>query len=479
VDEIKNSEILEAAGTIKEVSYGKFYSSNYELNGNPKGYNLEILVKNPQENIEKIILLAKYYYHKNGMIMRVVNIIRDFGSDNLNLEYPTKDRKTKRIIENFNKRININEVTKDIIFEVALTGNCAGYNRDGKRIDIYPISRIKVSPLIINNKPVVCYKADELLYDFNYTSYTDIPDEIIEQIKLAYPSEIADGFENNKNIVVLDTKNSFFCKVNSSRYEPYGVTFLLPAFDELAHKNVLKEAETSTANAIIEKILRISVGDKDNKPNDTAVEFYDNLINGKKGSIKATVPYYVDMKWIEPDSSIFGENKFIQVDKDLLSALGVSLTLIRGEGGGNYSDGIINVAGLIKTIENIRNSIISVIEDWYAQELIRNGINVSHCPKVSFPKINIDDNSRIELVQWLFEHAGLPYSVLYNESGYDYTSVKLLREEENEENVEDIFELRDQPFQGPAKSEGQPEKSLSKRKTDKSKSNNDQPRPSD
>lgn len=476
MNDLINNEMFEIAGVTKENSYAKFYTANYELNGNPKGFNLETLVKNPQDNIEKIISLAKYYYNKNGMIMRVVNIIRDFGSGSPNLEFSTNNKRAKKIIDEFNSRINISEVIKDMIFEITLTGNCAGYNRNGERIDIYPISRVSVSPLIVNNKPVICYKTDELLYDFNYSSF-DVPNEIINSIMLAYPKEVADGIKSKKNVVTLDTNNSFFCKINSSRYEPYGVTFLLPAFDELAHKNILKEAETSTANAIIEKILRISVGDKDNKPTANAISFYDNLINGKKGSIKVTVPYFVDLKWIEPDSSIFGEDKFIQVDKDLLSALGVSLTLIRGDGGGNYSDGVINVAGLVRTIENIRRSLIGVIDDWYNQELQRYGINPIHCPKVSFPKINIDDKSRVELVQWLFEHAGLPYSVLFNESGYDFTSVKLLREEENNEKVENVFELRTQPFQG-GKSTGQPEKSLTDRVSDKSKSNNDQPRPS-
>lgn len=464
---------IEFAGTTGDSNeYAQYFKKNYEVSGSPKGYNLESLVKDPQGNIEDVIALAKYYYHKNGLIMRVVNIIRDFGIGEPRLHFPTKSKKVRQIIRNFNKRINIREVLKDMLFELTLTGNCAGYNRGGKRIDIYPITKVEVSPLIINNKPVLIYK-NEALFDDTF----EITEDIAKKLKMSYPPEVASGIKSGKEKIILNVENTFFLKINSSRYEPYGVTFLLPAFDELAHKNILKEAEKATATGIIEKILRISVGDKDHTPSQEEINFYDGLIAGKKGSLKVTVPYFVDFKWIEPDTQIFGAEKFEQVDKDLLSALGVSLTLIRGEGGGNYSEGIINIAGLVKTIESLREGIPNVIEEWYAKELKRFGISETHAPKVELPRVEIDSSARLELVQWLFEHAGLPYEVLYNECSYDYTSIKLLRQSENDERTEDIFKLREQPYQGKAKQDvGAPEKNIHERKTDKSKSNNDNPR---
>lgn len=469
----KNNEFGGSASVSN--TYSKYFKANYEVNGSPAGFDLESLVRSPQDNIEDIISLAKYYYYKNGLIMRVVNIIRDFGIGEPRLHFPTKYKKARQVINSFNKRVNIRQVLKDILFELALTGNCAGYNRNGKRIDIYPISKIEVSPLIIDNKPVLVYKNDMMLDES-----IELPKKIEKKLKMSYPKEIADGIKNNKEKIVLDVNKTFFAKINSSRYEPYGVSFLLPAFDELAHKNMLKEAERATATGIIEKILKISVGDKDHSPKQKEIEFYDGLINGKKGSLKITVPYFVNMEWIEPKTDIFGAEKFEQVDKDLLSALGVSVTLIRGEGGGTYSEGVISIAGLIKTIESLRESIPDIIEDWYKQELARNGIADSHTPKVELPPVEIDKSARLDMVKWLFEHAGLPYEILYEESGYDYTAVKLTREQENDDKTEDIFSLRQQPFQGQAQSGevGRPEKQDFQRKSDKSKSNNEQPRPS-
>ncbi len=460
----------EFAGAIGQNStYSKYYKKNYETNGSPKGYDLEALVHNPQDNTQDIIALAKYYYYKNGLIMRVLNIIRDFGIGKPNLYFPTKNKRAKKIIESFNKRVDIEQVLKDMIFELTLTGNLAGYNRDGKRIDIYPITKVDISPIIINNKPVLIYKNDIEL------DYIELPKGFKKKLDISYPKEVAEGIKKGKEKIVLDVNNTFFDKINSSRYEPYGVSFLLPAFDELAHKNILKEAEKATATGIIEKILRIGVGDKDHKPKQPEIDFYNNLVNGKSGSLKVTVPYFVNFEWIEPDSKVFGVQKFEQVDKDLLSALGVSLTLIRGEGGGNYSEGIISIAGLIKTIESIRSNIPKIIRDWYKQEIIKNGLSENHVPLVELPPVEIDNTARLEMVQWLFEHAGLPYATLYKEHGFDFTSVKLVRENENSEKLEDVFSLREQPFQGKA---GRPELKQNQRTTDKSMSNNNLPRPS-
>lgn len=473
----ENNFKLELAGRVAESdSYGRYYAEKYELNGSPKGYDLEDIFVDPQGNIDKIFYLSKYYYAKSGIIMRVINIIRDFGIDGMDFNYKKVNSNAEKIINDFNARINLKQVMKDMIFELAQSGNVAGYNRDGKRIDIYPVTKIEVSPLIMNNKPVLLYKNSLSLSDFG----TTVPKNITKKLELTFPKEIARGMKKGEEKIVLDVENTFFHKVNSSRYEPYGLPFILTAFDELSHKTVLKEAERSTATGIIEKILLIQVGDKDHKPKQTEIDFYTALVSGKKGSVKITVPHFVNLKWIEPTTEIFGKAKFEQVDQDILNALGVSLTLIRGEGGGNYSEGFIAVTGLIKTIESLRDGLIPIVKEWHIAELERNGMSAEDAPDTVLKPIEIDKSAKLEMLKYLFQSAGLPYEVLYKESGYDFDVIQLIRENENKVKIEDIFKLRAQPFQGddPNNKGGAPTKNLADRKSDKNQSNNNQPRPS-
>lgn len=461
-------------GQSKQSTYSRYFSQKFTINGEPKGYDLQKYAQNPQDNINELSALAKYYYISEGMIMRTVNIIRDYSVTELHLDYDKGKGKVKAIVDNFLKKIDINKFCKDFVFEMAMTGNCFCYDRDGEYIDIYPLDLIEVSNVVINGKQQVYFDNSQMDFEMN-----DNPEEAKLMAK-AYPEEIQKGIRQDRAKIPFDLDKSYFSKMNSSRYDRYGVSFLVPAFDDLSRKNLLKEAERSTASGIIDQILHIKVGDKDHAPSKDEVLFYSDLFTDKTGSVRVTTPYYVGLEWISPDSQIFGETKFLEIDKDLLSTLGVSLTLLRGEGGGNYSEGMLNITGLIKTIESIRSFLPPIIEDMIRRELERNGINADKTPKVSFNEIVIDENARLGLVQWLFEHAGLPYRVLFEEHGYDYDYMKLERLEENNSDDDKVFELRNQPFQGNMPQEeqevGRPEKNLSERKSDKNQSNNDQPR---
>ena len=467
---MSEDNILEL-GQSKQSTYSRYFSQKFTINGEPKGYDLQKYAQNPQDNINNLASLAKYYYISEGMIMRTVNIIRDYSVTELKLDYTKGRQKVQNIVENFLRKVDIEKFCKDFVFEMAMTGNCFCYDREGNYIDIYPLDLIEVSNVIIDGKQQVYFD----------NSQTEINiDSNPEEEKLmndAYPKEIQKGIKQGREKIPFDLDKSYFSKMNSSRYDRYGVSFLVPAFDDLSRKNLLKEAERSTASGIIDQILHIKVGDKEHTPGEKEVLFYSNLFTDKTGSVRVTTPYYVDLEWVSPDSQIFGETKFLEIDKDLLSTLGVSLTLLRGEGGGNYSEGMINITGLIRTIESIRSFLPPIIEDMIRRELQRNGINADKTPKVSFNEIIIDENARLGLVHWLFEHAGLPYRVLFEEHGYDYDYMKLERIEENKAKADEIFELRGQPFQGAIQDKGgRPEKNLSERKSDKNQSNNDQPR---
>lgn len=461
-------------GQSKQSTYSRYFSQKFTINGEPKGYDLQKYAQNPQDNINELSALAKYYYVSEGMIMRTVNIMRDYSVTELHLDYDKGKGKVKAIVDSFLKKIDINKFCKDFVFEMAMTGNCFCYDRDGDYIDIYPLDLIEVSNVVINGKQQVYFDNSQMEFEMS-----DNPEEAKLMAK-AYPEEIQKGIRQDRAKIPFDLDKSYFSKMNSSRYDRYGVSFLVPAFDDLSRKNLLKEAERSTASGIIDQILHIKVGDKDHAPSKDEVLFYSDLFTDKTGSVRVTTPYYVGLEWISPDSQIFGETKFLEIDKDLLSTLGVSLTLLRGEGGGNYSEGMLNITGLIKTIESIRSFLPPIIEDMIRRELERNGINADKTPKVSFNEIIIDENARLGLVQWLFEHAGLPYRVLFEEYGYDYDYMKLERLEENNSDDDKVFELRNQPFQGNMPQEeqevGRPEKNLSERKSDKNQSNNDQPR---
>ena len=457
--------------------YSTHFNENFNVDGTPESIDLEGIFNAPQDHIEDIVGYSKYCYRKYGLIMRTINMMRDFGANGVRLSYPQKNQKVKDVIKAYRKQINEKQLIRDFILELALTGNLACYDR-GKRVDIYPIHKIDVVPLIENGKQLIAYKIDQT--SFSLISYGK---EYDDKIKSAYPDEINQAKQNGKDLAVLNSEFAYFAKINSSRYESYGISVILPAFEDLAHKNLLKQAERASANDVIDRIMMIKIGDADNKPTKALIDGYTQLFDNVKGSVRFTVPYYVDAKYVEPETNAFGNDKFIEVDTDILNTLGISLSLLRGTDGSNYADGILNFTGLRKTIDNIREPILDILHGLYRKELERNGMNPDLAPIPTFDEVVIDKEAKVALMMELFQNAGLPYQVLYEEAGFDFDHIKLIREGENDENMDETFKLHSLPFQGQVGEDGNPEdeggaptKKLSERKSDKSQSNNDQPR---
>lgn len=494
METVSNEMLL---GSVHKVSnaYSTYFENRFNANGTPKDIDLEAIFCSPQDHIKEIVDYSKYCYRKYGIIMRVANIIRDFGASDYKINYPSKDKRVKEIIENYCEKIDLDSLLRDMMHEFVLTGNLCMYDRV-ECIDIYPISSIKVLPISTNGKWLIGF---DILNTFNnYSDYLNSTVEVDKLLSVAYPSEILKAKNKGQNIAILNPNNVYFSKINSSKYERYGVPVFLPAFDDLAHKSLLKEAEKSTAKNIIDKILCIKVGDIDNKPSKNLIDEYAGLFDDMNGSVNVSVPYYVDINWIEPNTNVFGQDKFIQVDTDILNTLGVSLTLIRGEGSGSYSDGMISFAGLTKTIDNIRGNIPKIVNSLFKKELVRCGKNPTLAPSIEFNEVVIDKQAKYDLVKDLFVNCGLPYEVLFEECGYDYDRLKLIRKDENSQNVEDIFKLRQQAYQGqfntdnsdsedeedktdsvdntPVQEKGRPKKRLNERKSDKNYSNNKNPR---
>lgn len=468
----KKQEIITCAVSELNNEYSTYFNKNFNVDGSPTDVDLENIFNSPQDYINEIVGYSKYSYRKYGIIMRLINMYRDFGCTDLHLDYTEKNQEVEDVIKAYNKQINIKQLIRDMLYELSLTGNLVCYDRNGKRVDIYPIDRIDVTPLIINNRPVLAYKLES---DFISSEYDE---KFTKKVLRAFPKEILKAKDSDK--AILDYRNTHFAKINASQYEKYGLSVLLPAFEDLSHKNLLKSAEKSTAKAIIDKVVLTKIGDKDNQPSQALVAQYDKVLQNVSGSVALTVPYYVNMEFVEPKTDVFGAEKFIEIDKDILNTLGVSISLLRGEGGGSYSDGIVNFTGLCRSIEAVREPLIPIIRDLYKAELKRKKLDPELAPTPRFEEVVIDKDAKTELLVNLFQNAGLPYELLYEGCGFNYDHVKLLRKEENKNKVEDTFKLRAQPFQGIQNNDGgdgAPTKNDSERKTDKSKSNNDQVRP--
>lgn len=454
--------------------YSSYFEKNFDVSGTPKETDLEEIFKAPQDRITDIVGYSKYIYRKNGVVMRVVNLYRDFGINGFSLVWNKEDDKIKKIINDYNKRINIEQLMRDCMHEQVLTGNLVCYDRNGQAVDIYPIDRLVVYPLRINGKSIIGYKTDEI------NEYMESFGEDIDKLLAsAYPKEIIDAVSKGQEYARLDDKNTFFEKINSSRYERYGISILFPAFEDISHKTLLKSVEKSISNSIIDKMLLVQIGDAENKPTQKLIDAYAQKFSSIRYGASVVVPHYVNVKFVEPETSGLDANKFIEVDKDILNALGISVSLLRGEGQGSYSDGLVNFTGITKSIENCRKPIANIIHGLYRNELERNGANPDDAPTIKFSEVVIDKSAIASIMNTMFLQAGLPYEMYYEVMGFDYNNIKMMRKKENDENTDVLFSPRQLPYTQSNMNDdnGRPTSNLDERKSDPNQSNNNQVRP--
>ena len=86
-------EVVIGAKIPTATSYSTYFEKNFNVDGSPSNVDLEAIYNAPQDNIETIVAYSKYCYRKYGLIMRTINIMRDFGSVGLHKKYPSKNKK--------------------------------------------------------------------------------------------------------------------------------------------------------------------------------------------------------------------------------------------------------------------------------------------------------------------------------------------------------------------------------------------------
>lgn len=187
--------------------YSTYYKNTFNFDGSPTDYDLEEMFASPQDNIADIVSYSKYSYRKYGVIMRLINMYRDFGCTAIHMDYTSDNEKATEVIKNYNKKVGLVQLIREMIFELAETGNLACYDRNGKRVDIYPIDQIEVVPYIVNNKQVIAYKINQDYENNDYDSKT------LQKISKAYPKEVLKAQKNGDRIAILDIDKAYFAKI--------------------------------------------------------------------------------------------------------------------------------------------------------------------------------------------------------------------------------------------------------------------------
>lgn len=382
---------------------------------------IDILDKpNVSEDFREAVLACRFFYKHDGLAANVINKLVEIGinevkfsknglTDNEYRIYLALKDEFKRFAESMAFEYLISGlVVPEIIFGV-VTGQKLRKYGVKKRESLYlPVDMYVRDPLTIvikeaplSSKPRYFVEVDEKTFYFIMSNgkYEDGTEdkELFNLIKTYYPDFVAAVKRGEREFpVTYQDLVIARCPISG---DSNPIPYLFPALEPLRHKRNLRRLDYALASRIIAGILHIKVGN-DNYPllEGDAEEHYNSIknqlmISGYKNKPNRIFQLYtnhtVDLQWVTPDSTLLNySGKYDDINKDIVFALGFPRILITGEAERTgTADPLYATVAPVKTMENFRNKILSVLQ-FVADEIAEKN-NLSDSPTVGFEPIQL------------------------------------------------------------------------------------------
>lgn len=460
--------------------YNSFHSASVNLNNIWSGTSESIYNTVSKQQIEKWLQkpitynkelrkLSMYWYGLKGAINRTYELYKNMHSldSSLKIENPLKlDIKEDLMkIYRFDKGVNRKSVIRDILFQAVAHGTAIGYvhgtasNRYVQLLDLeYYIPKSIVNGAwqvevdLTKFSHVNKNLTEEYPYDYQFNSKELEPKAELyaqpKEVQLAYKN-FQDSRKAQERHYLLSLNRTFVVKIMCTQSERLGRPAGTPAFSDLLHKEIIRDAEIALIDRIINMMLVLKMGEtgeKGFKPNgDTRVaiakEIKKALTNQSLKGLKLIgIPYWADIEALKTDLSLFDKEKYESIDNDIMVSLGVS-GIMGGSKENSFAGGQLMSAIFMTNIYSILEQIEENLFNYQYNLLVPDST-------VTFKRIfnramTLDNKQKIEVLNKLVDRGG-SIRYLLDAIGVDFDEYMVNVEYEKEtRKVNDIFE----PFQ--------------------------------
>jgi hypothetical protein len=144
------------------------------------------------------------------------------------------------------------------------------------------------------------------------------------------------------------------------------------------------------------------------------------------------------------DLSALSDEKYKQINRDILSSLGMPVVLINGgEDGGRFANAWASIVALIERLEAGRRQVKRWLESEY--RILANEFNLE-APAVEFDRMNLKEERVFkDILMAYYDRGLLDVETMLDDTGFDYDII--LQRKKDEEKDSKYWES---PFEGPA-----------------------------
>ena len=430
---------------------------------------IDELADGTQSDLKKIQVInniVRKEINKDGIVGKTVECVTSNINTKTKISYDneiTGRNKTKQLqqvkdfISAFNKTINTKRLIRTSIPTTFVEGNYICYLRheDNKyKVDYYPLGVCEISDYDVNGDPVVLFNIKELrsrlqkVYKKTKKNKALFFQNIEDEVKANYPKEVYDAFVAKEEYAKLDVRYSGVIRINNLNRK-YGLTPIFRAFKDILMLDTFDNSDRVNSKAKAKKIIHQKLrkevmGTELNKKGFEDMSYaHENLMSAwKQPTVVVTTPPTVEsITYVEPKIELTDINTVNNYRSRVLAALGIGFLMDSGSQSVSTAD--ISVTQLLRTINMISEQLEDIMQKWYRQILIDNGLPVEYCPTIQvIDSEALDFDMRKDLASTLYTIFNGSMSTSLELLGIDVNDEKEKRIKENNENYEEIFKCR-------------------------------------
>lgn len=377
-------------------------------------------------------------------------------------------QQVKDFITEFNKIINIKRFIRNSIPTTFDEGTYICYLRhedNHYKIDYYPIGICVFGDYDINGDPIVLFNIKELrsrlqkIYKKTKKNKPLFFKDMDEEVKANYPQEVYDAFIAKEDFAKLDFRYTGVIRINNMNRN-YGLTPIFRTLKDLLMLETFDNADRVNSKAKAKKIIHQKLrkevmGTEFNKKGFEEMSYaHQNFMAAwKQPTVVVTTPPTVEaILYVEPKIELTDTKTVNNYRSRVLAALGISFLMDSGSQSVSTAD--ISVTQLMRTINMISEQVEDVLQKWYKQVLLDNGLPVEFCPTIKvIDSEALSFEMRKDLASTLYTIFNCSLSSSLELLGIDVNDEKAKRSKENDEGYEEIFKSRQTAYTSSGKGE--------------------------
>lgn len=278
------------------------------------------------------------YYVEEPLVKNCVNSWRTFAvGDEIKITSDNEEFKTKA--NETASKLKVSEFIKDMILQLLVKGDAVGFKRySAKTSQLEEI--VCVNPVSVKVK----YAQGELIEAKQYQEESGSAD---------------DGLD-------LPVEQVIHLKWDAPAFSPRGNSLVLPAFQAIELLRDYRRAEQAIAKrwATPFRLLKVggSFGQKMVMPDQKMLEQVRDMVNKMDLKSGLVVPFYVNVETHGTDGQVLNvEDKVKEVKEDIVVALGLSRSLVTGDGP-NFATASVSMQKMMVMIREIKQAAKRLLE---------------------------------------------------------------------------------------------------------------------